>query len=217
MTKAVLGSLCLLGLVPVGGRAQELGRDVAAEVARFAPEGVPRELTACKLQDALWGRYDVRVHVTIGTDGLPYLFSMTGGRFSRIVDPDPVPGPTRFERTGHITALNPAEAFGRGLPFFIEPAEDSRAGSVAIRVMSNPRMATQTATLLVLIDQPGAEGLVSLALPIEPAQDVQRLVVAHPALNGPVLVRAAVIREAGTMALMLGCVLSNELEFRPPL
>lgn len=196
---------------------QELRPEILADVARSVSEGVARDLTVCKLQDALWGSYDVRVHVTMGTDGLPYLFEMKAGAFSRVVDPQPVPGPARFERSGRIRADSVTDAFRRGLPFYISRADLVAPDRLAVTVASNPAQRVDLATLFIVADQPGVEDLTSVTIPIEFKPEEQRIVWTNDAFRGSVLVRIAVLRDVGNTALMTGCVLSNELDIRPAL
>ena len=197
--------------------AQELRPEIVRDVVRTVAEGIPRELTQCKLQDAVWGGYDVRIHVTMGIDGLPYLFELRGGQFSRIVDPQPIPGPARFERTGRVRADTAAEAFSRGLPFFIGGAEFRAPNTLEVTLLSNPGAPVESATLFVVVDQPGGEDLTSVTIPLGSRPAAQQLVVTNDALDGSVLVRLAILREVGPTALMLGCVLSNEVDVRPTL
>jgi len=194
--------------------AQELTPQMRSEIARTVPEGIGRELTACKVQNAMWGGYDVDVHVTMGIDGLPYLFTLQRGRFSRIVDPAPLPGPIRFERTGRIGASSAEEAFAKGLPFYISRAELMAPDRLSVSVLSNPAASIELATLFVAIDQPGVDDLATVTLPLQSAGTPQRLLAINPALGKPVVVRAAILRDVGTTALTLGCVLSNEVEVR---
>ncbi len=202
--------------LPLAASAQALGPEVAATVAQVVPEGTAREMTLCKLQSALWGGYDVRVHITMATDGLPYLFALEDGGFRRVVDLEPRPGPNRFERTGRVGARSAEDAFRRGLPFFLAADAPAGAGQVAFAVHANPAMPMGAATLLVTIDQPGAADLAFLTLAVEPGLAVQRLVATHEALRGPVLVRAAVLREVGGRALLLGCVGGSEMAVERP-
>ncbi len=216
-SRALPGVLAVALMAGVAVRAQDLQPEIASDIVQTLAEGIPRELTRCKLQNAVWGGYDVRIHVTMGIDGLPYLFELRGGRFSRIVDPQPMPGPTRFERTGRVRADTAAEAFSRGLPFFLGGAEVLAANTLEVTLLSNPVVTVDAATLFVVVDQPGVEDLVSVTIPVESRPDAQRLVVTNDALAGPVLVRLAILREVGQTALMLGCVLSNEVDVRPAL
>lgn len=209
------GALSALALAAVPAGSQDLRPEVVSDVVRTLPEGLPRELTRCKLQNALWGGYDVRIHVTMGIDGLPYLFELRGGRFSRIVDPQPMPGPARFERTGRVRAETGADAFARGLPYFISGAEIRAPNTLEVTVLANPAVRVEAATLLVVVDQPGVEDLTSVTIPLESAAGTQRLVVTNDALGAPALVRLAILRDVGPTALMLGCVLSNEVDLQP--
>lgn len=198
-------------------RAQELRREIQDDIARTVPEGVARDLTQCKLQDAIWGGYDVRVHVTMGIDGLPYLFEMRAGEFRRLVDPQPMPGPARFERSGRVRAESAKDAFGRGLPFYISQTELLDSNRLAITLVSNPVVRVELATLFIVADQPGVEDLTSVTIPVESTPEAQRIVAVNDAFRGPVLVRIAVLRDVGNTALMAGCVLSNEVDVRPAL
>ncbi|MEQ1898630.1 MAG: hypothetical protein ABL971_14720 [Vicinamibacterales bacterium] len=207
--------MATITVVPV--RAQDLHPEIVSEIVRTLAEGIPRELTRCKIQNAVWGGYDVRIRVTMGIDGLPYLFELRGGQFSRIVDPQPVPGPARFERTGRVRAETAAEAFSRGLPFFISGAEIRAANTLEVTLLSNPAVPVESATLFVVVDQPGVEDLTSVTIPLGSRPAAQRLIVTNDALDGSVLVRLAILREVGPTALMLGCVLSNEVDVRPAL
>ena len=211
------GWLAVAAMVVVPVRAQDLHPDIASDIVRTVAEGIPRELTRCKLQNAVWGGYDVRIHVTMGIDGLPYLFELRGGQFSRVVDPQPMPGPTRFERTGRVRADTAAEAFFRGLPFFISGAEIRAPNTLEVTLLSNPAVPVESATLFVVVDQPGVEDLTSVTIPLGSRPSAQRLIMTNDALAGPMLVRLAILREVGQTALMLGCVLSNEVDVRPAL
>lgn len=213
----VAGACLLCGLVVTHARAQQLPPAAAGEIAQVVQEGIAREFTTCKLQDALWGGYDVRVHITMGIDGLPHLFELRTGAFSRVVDPQPMPGPNRFERTGRLTAGSAEQAFARGMPFYVSAAELLAPDRLAVTVVSNPGVRVESATLLVLVDQPGAEDLASVSIPLESNSAPQRFVAVHPALRAPALVRLAILRDVGNTALMIGCVLSNEVDVRPAL
>ena len=213
-----LAAVCLLlGLVAVPARAQQLPQAASAEIVKVVQEGIAREFTTCKLQDALWGGYDVRVHITMGIDGLPHLFELRDGAFSRVVDPEPMPGPNRFERTGRLAAGSAEQAFATGMPFYVSAAELLAPDRLAVTVVSNPGLRVESATLLVLVDQPGADELTSVTIPLESSPAPQRLLAAHAALRAPALVRLAVLRDVGNTALMMGCVLSNEVDVRPAL
>lgn len=213
-----LAAVCLLlGLVAVPARAQQLPQAASAEIVKVVQEGIAREFTTCKLQDALWGGYDVRVHITMGIDGLPHLFELRDGAFSRVVDPEPMPGPNRFERTGRLAVASAEQAFARGMPFYVSAAELLAPDRLAVTVVSNPGLRVESATLLVLVDQPGADELTSVTIPLESSPAPQRLLAAHAALRAPALVRLAVLRDVGNTALMMGCVLSNEVDVRPAL
>jgi hypothetical protein len=213
-----LAAVCLLlGLVAVPARAQQLPQAASTEIVKVVQEGIAREFTTCKLQDALWGGYDVRVHITMGIDGLPHLFELRDGAFSRVVDPEPMPGPNRFERTGRLAAGSAEQAFARGMPFYVSAAELLAPDRLAVTVVSNPGLRVESATLLVLVDQPGADELTSVTIPLESSPAPQRLLAAHAALRAPALVRLAVLRDVGNTALMMGCVLSNEVDVRPAL
>ena len=219
-SSALSGALCrvLVALLMAGVvRAQNLHPDIASDIVQTLAEGIPRELTRCKLQNAVWGGYDVRIHVTMAIDGLPYLFELRGGRFSRIVDPQSMPGPTRFERNGRVRADTAAEAFSRGLPFFISGAEVRGSNTLEVTLLSNPVVTVDAATLFVVVDQPGVEDLTSVTIPVGSSPAAQRLVATNDALAGPVLIRLAILRDVGQTALMLGCVLSNEVDVRPAL
>ncbi|MDO8795048.1 MAG: hypothetical protein Q7J25_10565 [Vicinamibacterales bacterium] len=204
-------------MADVAVRTQDLHPEIARDIVQTLAEGMPRELTRCKLQNAVWGGYDVRIHVTMGIDGLPYLFELREGRFSRSVDPQPMPGPARFERTGRVRADTAAEAFARGLPFFIGGAEVRGPNTLEVTLLSNPGVTVDAATLFVVVDQPGVEDLASVTIPVGSRPEPQRLIVTNDALSESVLVRIAILREVGPTALMLGCVLSNEVDLRPAL
>lgn len=207
----------MLALWTVPARAQQLPPAATAEVVKVVQEGIAREFTTCKLQGALWGGYDVRVHVTMGIDGLPHLFEIRSGQFSRVVDPEPRPGPNRFERTGRLAATSAEQAFAKGMPFYVSAAELLAPDRLAVTVVSNPDVRVESATLLVLVDQPGAEDLTSVTLPLESSPSPQRLLAVHAALRSPALVRLAILRGFDNTALMMGCVLSNEVDVRPAL
>ncbi|MGE0392897.1 MAG: hypothetical protein AB7P67_04955 [Vicinamibacterales bacterium] len=211
------GACVALALHAAPVRGQQLPPEAGDEIVKVVQEGIPREFTTCKLQDALWGGYDVRVHITMGIDGLPHLFEMRSGQFRRVVDPEPMPGPNRFERTGRIAATSAEEAFARGLPFYVSAAELLVPDRLAVTVVSNPARRVESATLLVLVDQPGADDLTSVTIPVESSPSPQRLLTVHPALRSPALVRLAILRDVGGTALMTGCVLSNEVDVRPAL
>ena len=105
-------------------------------------------------------------------------------------------------------------SFSKGLPFYVARPELLPQDQLAVSVVSNPSQRVGLATLLVVIDQPGAEDLTTVTLTLESREAPQRLVVTNPALGKPALVRLAILRDAGGTALMLGCVLSNEVEVR---
>jgi hypothetical protein len=191
---------------------------IVSEVERTLAQGIGRELTRCKLQDAVWGGYDVRIHITMGIDGLPHLFEMRDGHFSRFVDPQPRPGPARFEHTGRVRVTNAAEAFARGLPFFISAAEFHAPNRLEVTLLFNPTVPVKVATLFVVANQqPGVDDLTSVTIPLGSKPEVQRVVVANDVLDGPVQVRLAILRDVGQTALMLGCVLSNEVDVQSAL
>ncbi|MGE3343236.1 MAG: hypothetical protein AB7L71_07355 [Vicinamibacterales bacterium] len=198
-------------------RGQGLPSVATEEIGKVVQAGIAREFTTCKLQNAVWGGYDVRVHITMGIDGLPHLFEMRSGRFSRVVDPEPMPGPNRFERTGRLAAESAEQAFAKGMPFYVSAAELLAPDRLAVTVVSNPAVRVESATLLVLVDQPGAEDLTSVTLPLASSPAPQRLLAVHAALRTPTLVRLAVLRDVDNTALMMGCVLSNEVDVRPAL
>jgi len=213
-----LPRLCAsLVLCAATAAGQQLPTDATSEIGRTVQEGIAREFTTCKLQDALWGGYDVGVHITMGIDGLPHLFEIRDGEFSRTVDPAPMPGPNRFERAGRVAAANAEDAFRKGMPFYISEAEVLAPNRLAVTVISNPNISVAVATLFAAIDHPGATDLITVTIPLESRPEPQRLVATNEALRTPALIRLAVLRDIGNTALMVGCVLSNEVDVRPAL
>lgn len=197
------------------GTPEETMQAVAAEAARVVPEGGVRDLTVCKLQDALWGGYDVDVHVTMGADGLPHLFQLQKGRFSRLIDPQPKGGASsRFERTGRVQPPTAAEAFARGVPYFVQQAVVEAPGVLRLTVLSNPTSTEDLGIVFVAVDDEATTAEYDgVTLPIEPAPEPQTLRLQHKAFGRAAgTARIAILRGTGRAATIIGCIVSNEVD-----
>src|SRR5207237_7465547 len=78
--------VCVMGAACASGasvHAQNIRAQIDAAVDQYVAAGLGQEFTRCKLQDALWGRYDVTVNITSGADFLPWRFSVRNGEFTR--------------------------------------------------------------------------------------------------------------------------------------
>ena len=206
-------SLGVLGAGPVA--AQDPMQAVEREVARLVPPGAVRDLTLCKLQDGVWGGYDVRVHVTMATDGLPWLFELVDGQFRGGVDPAPRGGSrARFDRDGRVQPASAAEAFARGIPFFIVEAVVEEPGVLRLAVLSNPTATDASALVLALIDERvESPDVQSVTLPIDASAEPQIIRLTNEAFGrAPGTVRVAILRGAGRLATVVGCIVSNELD-----
>jgi hypothetical protein len=204
----------VLLVMPVVGVAQGLPEPLETAIARVAPSELARDFTRCKLQDALWGGYDVRVFITQGSDALPYRLELKQGQFSYGLDPEPQAGtPPHFERDGRLEFATPMEAFARGLPFFIQAATLVRPNQLAVTMLSNTSVLETDALLLAVIDDvaDAAELSTQTAL-VASSSAPQTITLTHEGLDKARSTRLAVLRGADSRALVIGCLISNEVD-----
>lgn len=217
MPRAACAACLAVLITSAAAGAQGLPQSIEDAINKVVTQGAAPDFTRCKLQDALWGRYDVRVFITQGVNALPYRFELRSGRFSYGIDPDPDPGtPPHFERDGRLLFNTPSDAFARGLPFLIQTVSLSSPNQLKVTVLSNPAASVEDAMVLAIID----DSADSVDLPMQTAvvsssKEPQTITLTDEALTRARGVRLAVLKGADRRALAVGCLISNEIDADP--